>query len=183
MRIAFDVDDTLVDTKKLQKNLWKEFFISNPNYNYNIDLPDNINSFDDEYISLFWDTYRDKLSFDTKFKENVSNVLYKLIDDGHELCIVTSRPDYKYTNLHERMKIWFNKNNIPISVFYTNIRNKGKFVYDMNIDILVDDSVEHCIAASNIGKISILFNDISNYNGLMTNDWLNLYEIIKKIRI
>ena len=59
----------------------------------------------------------------------------------------------------------------------------GKFVYDMNIDILIDDSIDHCNDTINYGKISILFNDITNYNGLMTNDWLELYEIIKKIRI
>ena len=183
MRIGFDVDDTLVNTKVLQKELWKEFINSNPNSKYNENLPDNINSFDDKYISLFWDTYRDKLSFESNFKDNVSYVLHKLKEEGYELCVVTARPDYKYINLHERMNSWFDDNNIPIDTIYTNVQNKGKFVYDMNIDLLIDDSIDHCNDTINYGKISILFNDITNYNGLMTNDWLELYEIIKKIRI
>jgi len=183
MRIGFDVDDTLVNTKILQEKLWKEFFTNNYNSNYDINLPSNINGFDDEYISLFWDTYREQLSFSTTFKDNCSEVLHKLKNDGFELCVVTSRPDYKYDNLCERIKIWFKENNIPISIIYTNVKDKGKFVYDNDFDILVDDSLDHCINTINMGKISILFNRVDNYDGLMTDNWLELYNIIKKIRI
>ena len=84
MKIAIDIDDTLTNTKDQQIILWKDYIIKNPNKNYTIEIPDNINSFDDEYISKFWDTYREQLSFTSSFKENADIITNKLHKDKYE---------------------------------------------------------------------------------------------------
>lgn len=44
--------------------------------------------------------------------------------------LVSSRPDYKYENLKERITVLLDKNNISIDFMYTNVRNKGLFCKD-----------------------------------------------------
>lgn len=181
MKIGIDIDDTLTNTKDLQIEKWKEYITKNPNPNYTSNIPDNINSFDDEYISNFWDTYREYLSFNPTFKENANIITKKLQEEGYELCIITSRPDHKYKNLKDRLKKWFQENDIHINTIYTDIRNKGQFCKDNNISILVDDSLNHIKEANELNVIGILFNNKNNYDGLQTNNWNELYEMIKKI--
>lgn len=105
----------------------------------------------------------------------------RLREDGHTLCIVTSRPDYKYENLKERITDLLDKNNISIDFIYTNVRNKGLFCKEKCIDLLVDDDVKHIRTALENNIKGILFNDRENFDGLHCSDWLELYEIINSI--
>ena len=57
----------------------KEYIKSNPNPDYNEQLPHNINEFDaGEYIDEFWRIYRYKLSFESTYKEDTSTIIDKL---------------------------------------------------------------------------------------------------------
>ena len=105
MKIAIDIDDTLTNTRDNQKRLWKEYINNYPNNDYNEELPYNINEFDaGEYIDKFWELYRYKLSFEATYKQDASTIINKLKEDGHDLCIVTARPDSGYDDLKGRIK-------------------------------------------------------------------------------
>jgi len=179
MRIGIDIDDTLTNTRDLLAQSWKEYFKNHPNTDYNEEIPSNIGTFGYKYIEDFWDLYREKL-FYPKFKKNTSLVLHKLIDDGYELCIITSRPSYKYKDLHKRLNEWFLNNDIPITTIYTNIKNKGHYCKKKNIDVLIDNEPQQIDEANKYKVKTILFNDFKDYNGVKTTDWLELYDIIKK---
>ena len=181
MKIGLDIDDTLTNTKEQQIIYWQEYYKNNPRNGYSKTLPTTINDFGDEYVQTFWDTYREELSFNSSFKENASLVLNNLKKAGHKLCIITSRPDEKYQNLHQRLKEWFAENNIPIDIIYTNIRDKGSFCKDNNIDLFIDDDLKHIIKANSYNIKTILFNQNNKYDGLQSTNWLELYKIIKKI--
>lgn len=181
MKIGIDIDDTLTNTKELQIKYWKEYYLKNPDPNFSKEIPTNINSFGNEYISTFWDTYREAL-FTPPIKENASNIIKKLNQEGYQLCIITSRPDYKYHNLKERIITWLHKNNINITEINTNIRDKALFCHKNNIDLLIDDSIEHVTNTIKHNKKAILFNNIKDYQGLQTDNWLDLYNIIKKMK-
>lgn len=181
MKIGIDIDDTLTNTKEKQIIYWKEFINNHPKEGYNEDLPESINRFEDKFVQVFWDTYREQLSFNLSFKEGASFYLNKLKEDGHILSVVTSRPDAKYENLHEKLHNWFNQNNIPIDILYTDVRNKGLFCKENNIDILIDDDIKHIEIAKELGVIPILFNDNNLYNGYKVTSWKELYSIIKDI--
>lgn len=180
MKIGIDIDDTLTNTKENQIKLWKEYYNNKPKVGFSEQLPPDINEFDvDEYISIFWDTYRNELSFNSTFKENTSTIINQLIKDGHQLCIITSRPDYKYDDLKGKLRKIFKENNINIETLYTDIRDKGIFCKENNIDLLIDDSLKHVTNTISLGKKAILFNNIPSYKGLQTDNWIDLYNIIK----
>lgn len=180
MKIGIDIDDTLTNTKEVQKEKWLIFIKEHPNKNYTKKLPSNINGFEDKYIQLFWDTYREDLSFSCSFKKNTSLILNKL-KKKHTLCIITSRPNEKYKNLKPRLKEWFKLNNIPIDEIYTDIRDKATFCKNNHIDLLIDDDLKHCNEANKLNIKTILFNKNSKYQGYQTTSWLKVYEIVNKI--
>ena len=179
MKIGIDIDDTLTNTKDIQLLYWQEYVTNHPKKGYDTNLPSTINDFGDEYVQNFWDTYREELSFYSSFKENASLVLNNLKKAGHKLCIITSRPDEKYQNLHQRLKEWFAENNIPIDIIYTNIRDKGSFCKDNNIDLFIDDDLKHIIKANSYNIKTILFNQNNKYDGLQSTNWLEIENIIK----
>ena len=182
MKIAIDIDDTLTNTKDNQKKLWKEYITNNPNPNYTEELPYNINEFDaEEYIGIFWNTYREQLSFESTYKEDTSTIIDKLKKDGHQLSIVTSRPDDRYTNLLERITKALKENNINIDDIHTNARDKGTYCKEHNFDLLIDDNIKQIESAKNQGLQAILFNENKSYQGLQTTTWKELYNIIKKL--
>ena len=181
MKIGLDIDDTLTNTKEQQIIYWQEYVTNHPKKGYDTNLPTTINDFGDEYVQTFWDTYREELSFNPSFKVNAAKIITKLRKEGHIICIVTSRPDEKYQNLHQRLKEWFAENNIPIDIIYTNIRDKGSFCKDNNIDLFIDDDLKHIIKANSYNIKTILFNQNNKYDGLQSTNWLELYKIIKKI--
>ena len=179
MRIGLDIDDTLTNTEDLQRSYWKEYHQKNPNPEYTDELPRNVNTFGFKYIEDYWDIYREELFYPT-FKENASLITKKLKDDGHELCIITSRPNYKYKDLHKRLEKWFADNNIVVDIIYTNIKNKGHYCKKKNIDLLIDNDIAQIEEANKYHIKTILFNNIEDYKGLKTTNWLELYDIIKK---
>ena len=181
MKIGIDIDDTLTNTKKEQIKYWKIYTKSNPHPTYTSKLPEHINEFSDEYIDTFWDTYRKELTFHNNFKFKSAKIIDKLIEDGHELCIITSRPDSKYDTLHQLLKDWFKLNKINITEYHTSVMDKGIYIKENNIDLLIDDSLKHINSAKKLNKKCILFNNIKDYYGLQTDNWTDLYKIIKEL--
>lgn len=182
MKIAIDIDDTLTNTKDNQIKLWKEYYNKQPKVGFSEQLPSDINEFDaDEYIGIFWNTYREQLSFNSTYKKDASTIIDKLKSDGHELCIVTSRPDDRYENLKEKITTALKENNIHIDTIHTNARDKGSYCKEHNFDLLIDDNIKQIQSAKNNGLKGILFNEIKDYEGLQTNNWKDLYNIIKEL--
>lgn len=177
MNIGIDIDDTLIKTREYQTIYWREFIKEHPNETYTEELPDNINTFGDPYIDIFWDIYRGLL-FSSPFKENTSEVLKKLKQDGFNIYIITARRKEKYANLEDKIISTFIENDIPYDGILTDAKDKGKCMQDNNIDILIDDEIYNCESAIKYGKKAILFNDRKEYTGLKTTSWLELYDMI-----
>lgn len=183
MKIAIDIDDTLTNTRDNQKRLWKEYINNYPNNDYNEELPYNINEFDaGEYIDKFWELYRYKLSFESTYKQDASTIIDKLKEDGHELCIVTARPDSGYDDLKGRIKKGLKNNNIHIETIHTDAKDKGSYCQKHNFDLLIDDSIRQIESANSHGIKTILFNHNDSYKGLQTTTWKELYNIIKELQ-
>lgn len=181
MRIGIDIDDTLTNTLELQKKYWKEYYNLNPIDRFTEEVPDCINAFGDEYINEFWDTYREELSFNSIPKVGVSDAL-KVLRREHTIVIITSRPDSKYVNLHTRLENWFNDKDILYDEIATSVLDKGKYMLEHNIDVLIDDDIRHIKSAITRGLKGILFNDILNYDGISTTNWSDIPDIIEKLK-
>lgn len=181
MNIGVDIDDTLTKTRESQIIFWREYIKDYPNENYTEVLPDNINTFGDEYIDAFWDCYREKL-FASPFKEDASEVLQKLKKDGFNIYIITARRKEKYPHLEEMIMKNFKENNIPYDKILTDAKDKGKCMSENNVSILIDDEIFNCEDAIKYGKKAILFNDRVKYDGLKVNNWLDLYDLISTLK-
>ena len=166
MKIGIDIDDTIVNTKELQIKLWKEYIKNNKNNKYTKDLPSNINEFGDPYINTFWDTYREQLSFSTTIKEGAKEVIKKLQEEGYKLCIITSRPEDKYTNLKQRIKEHLSKYDIYIDEIITDAKDKGSSMVKNNVDILIDDDIRHINSALKYNKTAIHLNDSTSWKDI-----------------
>lgn len=182
MKIAVDIDDTLTNTRKEQIILWKEYYNNNPKEGYSESLPKKINEWGDDYIQAFWDINREHLSFNSSYKEDIQEIVDKLKEDGHQVCIVTSRRRNKYTNLEEKIKKALKENNIHIDKIYTDAYDKGSFCKEHGFDLLIDDDIKHILSAQNHGLKAILFNENKEYTGLQTTTWKDLYNIIKTLK-
>lgn len=182
MTIGIDIDDTLTDTRSCQMKKWQEYIKLFPTDEFTQELPTNINQFGNQYISNFWDTYRQELSFGSKFKLGADIVTHRLHEDNDRIEIVTSRPDEKYDNLKENLKIWLTENNIYFDKINTNVRDKGKFCKENGIHLLADDSIEHCQSCERNNVESVLFNKIPDYDGYQTDDWFVFYDIVQLIK-
>ncbi len=181
MKIGIDIDDTLVDTRSMLKKYWKEYYLNNPNKEYNEKIPNNINTgWEEKYINKFWDLYRFKLAY-PPFKENAKEILHKLKKENYSLCIITSRQKEKYPNLENNLKEWFQKNDIPVDYIHTDVLEKGLFCKNNQIDILIDDTITHINNANQHKIKTILFNNNKEYKGIQTDNWKDLYNIIKEL--
>lgn len=176
MRIGIDIDDTLTDTISIQKKYWAQYVKDNPSNIYNSILPSNINTFGDPYIDKFWDTYRSQLYLEAPFKDGAAEITEHLKKLGHELVIVTSRQKSKYINLENYLQEFLKRGNINISTIYTDVLDKGKFMDVHDIDILIDDDINHCKSAIVHGKKAILFNKNKDYEGIQVDNWYDIPE-------
>lgn len=182
MLIGIDIDDTLINTREKQLIYWGDYVTKNPREGYSKELPSTINYFDDKYINVFWDTYREHLAFEPSFKDNVSTTLHKLKNKGFNFCIVTARREENCPNIQGKIKEWFKENDIPIEIIYTDVDNKGKFCKKNNIDIFIDDDIKNITNANEYNIKTIMFNNNPNYEGLQTDNWLDLYDILIKLK-
>ena len=163
MRIGIDIDDTICNTKALQKIYWKEYVVNNPNDDYTEELPVEVNHFGIPYINVFWDTYRSKL-FSPEIKINCREVIKEFTDLGFEFVIVTSRPPVCYDDLNGKLREWLDKENVLVSDIYAGVFDKGEFIVENNIDMLIDDDIRHITRAKELGKDVIHFTDEMNWD-------------------
>lgn len=171
MVIGLDIDDTICNTKDLQRIYWKEYYNSNPNLEYSEELPKEVNYFGIPYINDFWDLYRGNL-FTPDIKDDCLVIIDKLINLGFTFVIVTSRPKENYDNLDKSLSDWLNRENIHVSKIYSDVRNKGEFCKNNNIDLLIDDDIRHINSANELGVKTI------HFDGDMT--WKRVYDLLIK---
>ena len=111
--------------------------------------------------------------------ERVSEILWKLSNEGHHIRIITSR--FVGHNRHAKVVadtgIWLDKNNIPYRDIMF-IANKT----DIFADIYVDDSPTNIEAIRGVGRECIAFTAPYNLNfdGLRAENWEDVYNIIQE---
>lgn len=211
MKIAFDIDGTLT--------YFSQFIQKNSNYilkKYNIPLT-NKNGYDvDEMFELekhfhklnlsheevkkkidlvlnsFWNRYYLKYLF-SDFRSGVVPTLNKLIADGHEIVIISSRkktcdndPIGKFVKYSTILKFKINRiNNINIK-FFRNDYAKIRYILENNFDLAVDDKFDvinelskkiDCICINTPYNNYKYANNVSIVNSYDNNE---VYNIISK---
>ena len=178
MKIGIDIDDVITNTsekieeyvlndnnrEKLQEHM-KEIMKGTPS--------------DPEVIKFCMDNYL-RVFQKVKSKNNASKVIHNLFDQGNEIYLITARGDNFefFKGSEEVTKRFLEDNNIKYTKIIFNAIDKAKVCLDNKIDIMVDDSVEHCEDVNNVGIKSIVFTSSVNKTINTTidrvNNWLEL---------
>lgn len=178
MKIGIDIDDVITNTsekieeyvvkdinrQKLQEHM-KEIMKGNPSE------PEVISFCMENYLRVF-----EKV----KPKDNASKVIQNLLDKGNEIYLITARGEnLEFFRGSEKVtKKFLEDNNIKYTKIIFNAVNKAQLCVDNQIDIMIDDSIEHCEDIKNVGIKSIVFTSNVNKNTSTTveraNNWLEL---------
>ena len=178
MKIGIDIDDVITNTsetieeyvvkdsnsQKLREHM-KEIMKGNPS--------------DPEVIEFYMKTYL-KVFKKVKLKENAKEVIQRLLDKGNEICLITARGEnLEFFRGSEKVtKELLENNNIKYTKIIFNAINKAQLCVDNQIDLMIDDSIEHCEDVKNIGVESIVFTSKVNKAIHTTvervNNWIEL---------
>ncbi len=170
MILGIDIDDTLTNSKDEIVKAWNEYYNLYDLSSYTSHVPDNINTgWDDKYISQFWDLYRTKIAASALAKDNASDALYKLKNNGHIIKIVTSRPE----NQRLVSMVSLKRQKLIYDQLILNARHKGQVCKEYGIDLMIDDTQMNLDDVSKCGIRTYLFEE--------TDNWNNVYKKILQI--
>jgi len=178
VKIAVDIDDTLLCTRELEELYWQEFLKNNPNVDSNKQYV-----WGDSELALFWKLYREKMAFG-KVKPGVKNSLQELLNNNYQVDLLSARPLDKYASLKKKLVEYFEFNDIQYNYMNLGFHSKKNFLEEHKYDILIDNDLRYIKEAETVGVIPILFGKDENYDGYQTDDWdeipLLINEIISK---
>lgn len=176
IKIAVDIDDTILCTKELEEYYWKEFL----QINSSID-PNKKYVWGDPELITFWSEYREKMAFGEP-KEYVSQVLDKLQSLGYRVDLLSARPLEKYASLKRKLVEHFENYDIKYNYMNLGFYSKKEFLKKREYDILIDNDMKHIEEAELVGVIPILYGPYNiSYKGYQTSDWNEIPKIIENI--
>lgn len=184
MRIGIDIDDVLTDTSEVMKEYIAKYDESGEVSNYLVEVMRG--ELPTENIKKFMAKNVVNIQKETKVKENASEVIRRLIDNGDEIIFITSRGEQKYKGSEAITIACLESNQIKYTKIIFNAYDKARICKENNIDLMIDDSVKYCeeIKKQNIDSIvftSIVNKDIKT-NIKRVNNWLELEKLIIKMR-
>ena len=175
IKIAIDIDDTILNTKELKDYYWNIYLNENPSID-----PNKNYVWGDIELANFWAEYREKMAFG-KVKDGVQDAINSLINKDYIVDLLSARPLDKYAPLKPKMVKYFEDNNINYNYLHLGFHSKSKFLKEHNYNILIDNDIENVKEASNVGVIAILYGKNDMYDGYQTDNWNEIPKIIDLI--
>lgn len=188
MKIAVDIDDTLSSVNRVKA---AEAYIKRNNLPFKIVDPyahvyqqvvnwsteDAINFVNDGGIAVFTDA---------PVRKGAREALTRWHEQGHTVVILTARPKSWFRNPEAISRDWLQKRKIPYDALVCECEEKGKYCLEHGIDVLIDDSVEQCIAAQSYGVKAILASGKHCMNRLHEveysgSDWEGIERCLQEI--
>jgi uncharacterized HAD superfamily protein len=207
MNIGIDVDGVLVDLTDYQIGIGAPYF--KKRYGYEIidpkayDVKDIFGCTEKERIKFGWRTIW-KYIIRFPARDNASEVIRKLKNEGHRIIIITGRVYVKQNKslgqiflppskrllrwiFRSTLKNWLKRRNIPYDeIVYCSEFNSHVEKYlackEYEIGIMVEDKTEVIMALSTITKV-ICFDctynqDCEGENIIRAHDWKEVYRLI-----
>lgn len=183
MRIGIDIDDVITETYQSIKNYIDEYDKNGELSNYMEDVmrgdmttPTIKKFFADNCIAIFGNA---------KMKEHANEVIRRLLENGHEVYIISSRGEIRFKGSEDLTLNYFKANNIPYTKILWNSFDKAQFCKDNHIDVMVDDSAKYCVEIANQNMNSILFTSEVNRSIDVpvprVNNWLELEHMLNNL--
>lgn len=181
MKIAVDIDKTLVDCKSIlyeiiNSNLSDQDGTKKLKYFEVNDTNPNIKGI----ISRLSRMYKTKYY---TMCENSAEIINNLYAEGHEIIILSSRPKGK--SLVSALIKCINHFDIKFTKMVISCNNKSLYCKNNNIDLLIDNSYVTCLSTSSRGTNAICYTKIKSKsqkedeNLFVCHSW---QEIDKKVK-
>ena len=193
MKIGIDIDGVLNSQYNFCIEYGSKF--CNELGNYKIE---NINVFDttdmflwsEEIAHQFWNKYREYLVSILPAKSFASEVIHKLKNENNEIYIITARKNYdewfseKLQDKVEDITIqWLEYNNIYYDKIIFDVKNKGEFCKNNNIDFMIEDdpkNLRNLIGNTNVIVFDYPYNRHEEFNNIIrAYSWYDIYYKIK----
>ncbi|MDD3187598.1 MAG: hypothetical protein PHD02_03955 [Bacilli bacterium] len=172
MRIGIDIDDTVAETYD---------FLKEEMLKRGIDLDSSKEFyFLSEDVKKFYLEKSDELSPFIPTKENAVRTINNLKHKGHNIYFITARGGY-YKNPYEITYNWLKDSGFEFDDLITGAGRKDTVCEELNIDLFIDDSIDHIKEVSNKGIRTIIFT--AKYNEEFSeseriNNWRDLEDIL-----
>ena len=158
MKIAIDIDDTLNILDRVGR---AGAYIARK------ELPFKVaNEHSNKFVEVFDWTLPDVLEFlrnggistftEAEARRGAREVLTGLRAAGHEVIILTSRSKEWFINPEKISRDWLEKRRIPYDKLVAEIDDKGQYCVENGIPILVDDNLDICLRAQELGVHAVL---------------------------
>lgn len=178
MRIGIDIDDVITDSSGSMKEYVEK-------YDTTGEIMENIEDVmrgdaNTPIIEKFFCDHFLEVAQNAKVKENASDIIKKLIQNGHEIFLVTARGEKRkiFKGAEKLTLEYLKSNDIPYSKILFNCIDKATICKENGIDLLIDDSIKHCEEVRKQNIKSILFTSVVNKSLPTTvervDNWLEL---------
>ena len=159
MKIAVDIDDTLNQIDRVRYA---------GEYIRRTGLPFALKDQDaNEFVNVYDWTVDDVLKFvkegggiaaftDAPVRKGAREALTRWKAAGHEVTILTSRLPSWFSNPEKVSRDWLEKRHIPYDLLVADCGEKGAYCAEHGIDVLIDDRLEHCLSAQELGVYAVL---------------------------
>jgi len=161
MKIGIDLDDTIINSRKVLISFLSKYY----NLKYNGVKNKEYEFFKSNY-SDYYDVakkYYDDLVFNIKLKPSVIKYLKKIRDRGHEIIIITSRYYKEFKTPYETTFNYLINNSVPFDKLIITDKSKGEICAKENIDVFFDDYIVNYNSVKNKGIDVYLMDDLTNY--------------------
>lgn len=187
MNIGLDIDNVITD---FDAGVLKAFLIEDKNKRNKGIINKkakriNQEMFDwtKEEVDEFYNKNMEQIAQYLKPRRNCKQYMDNLINDKHNLILITYRAYPHYLNPQETTINWLKKHKINYTkLVLSQDSDKTKECQEHNIDIMVDDRAKQCkkMRANGINCILMLtkYNKNDKENLPYATSWQNLYEII-----
>lgn len=162
MNIAIDIDDTLTDSFAYFQPFVAEYFRADINElkRANISYANLPEPWKKDEIG-FCKAYYDRFAAETPFKPDAAWGVRKLREQGHKIIIITGRTAAFYTDPYKTTQEELAKGGIVYDKLICTL-DKAAACLRENISVLLDDSLENCMAAVRNGIPAVLFDSKGN---------------------
>lgn len=165
MRIAIDIDDTLTSVDRVTA---VEKYIKDNELPFKFVNPDShtlsgLLDWTKEDVTTFIHSGGAELFTGSTARKGAKEVIQNWKEKGHEIIILTARSTGWFGDPVGVSRRQLDKNQIPYDEVVADVWEKGEYCVANGIDILIEDNVEICKKAQELGVKAVMFLDKHNF--------------------
>ena len=181
MKIGIDIDDTITSFSEIYYAGVQKWCLEN-----GVICSGDQNLLSNNILDYMLDTRQiwKEVMFDTALniecRSNAKEVINKLLNEGHEIYLITARSNDLKKDYTEKTLEWLKKKNIKYTDVYFSAGNKIEALTKLNIDVMIDDNIQVMDNTLSLNKKGIIMNTMFNGNYCKCDRAYTWYDVYRK---